>query len=70
MHMRIFSTCFPSVSGHSLGQPESKPRLPHQPRARIIFLAAFVTFFVALLTVSYQALRSATADPVDALRYE
>ncbi|MFC2161664.1 ABC transporter permease [Acidobacteriota bacterium] len=33
-------------------------------------LAAIVTFFIALLTVSYQSIRSARANPADALRWE
>ena len=32
--------------------------------------AALLTFFIALLTVSYQSIRSARANPADALRYE
>ena len=31
---------------------------------------AIAAFLIALLTVGYQAIRAATADPVDALRYE
>jgi putative ABC transport system permease protein len=33
-------------------------------------LAASLAFFIALLTVSFQAIRAALANPVDALRYE
>jgi putative ABC transport system permease protein len=36
----------------------------------IFILVASVTFFIALFTVSYQTLRAATANPVDALKYE
>ncbi len=36
----------------------------------IFFLAALITFIVALLTVSYQAIKAAVTNPVDALRYE
>ena len=36
----------------------------------IFFLAAFMTFFIALITVSFQALKIATTNPVDALKYE
>ena len=36
----------------------------------IIAVAAFVSLLVALLTLSYQAYRTAVADPVDALKYE
>ena len=36
----------------------------------VFFLATVFTLLVALLTVSYQALKSATSNPVDALRYE
>jgi len=33
-------------------------------------LAAAISFVIALLTVSCQALRAATANPVKSLRYE
>ncbi len=33
-------------------------------------LAGLIALVIALLTVSYQAIRAATADPVEALRYE
>ena len=33
-------------------------------------LAAALAFLIALLTVSYQAIRAALANPVKALRYE
>jgi len=33
-------------------------------------IAAALAFFIALLTVSYQAIRAAVANPVDALKYE
>jgi putative ABC transport system permease protein len=33
-------------------------------------LAAIVSFFIAILTVVYQALKAASANPVDALKYE
>ena len=36
----------------------------------VFFLATVFTLLVALLTVSYQALKSATSNPVEALRYE
>jgi len=39
-------------------------------RWEIFVLAGLLAFFVALATVSYQALRAALADPVEALRYE
>jgi putative ABC transport system permease protein len=32
--------------------------------------AAGLAFFIALLTVSYQAVKAALSNPVDALRYE
>ena len=32
--------------------------------------AGLVTFFVALVTVSYQTLKAALANPADSLRYE
>jgi len=32
--------------------------------------AALLTFLIALFTVSYQSIRSARANPADALRYE
>ena len=34
------------------------------------FLAGVFTLVIALLTVSWQAIRAATANPVEALRYE
>jgi putative ABC transport system permease protein len=34
------------------------------------FLGALLSFAIAMMTVSYQALKSALADPVDSLRYE
>jgi len=33
-------------------------------------LAGFIALIIALLTVSWQAIRAATANPVEALRYE
>ncbi len=36
----------------------------------IFFLAAFLAFLIALATVGYQAVKTAMANPVDALRYE
>jgi ABC-type antimicrobial peptide transport system permease subunit len=36
----------------------------------IFFLAAFMAFLIALITVGYQAVKTAMANPVDALRYE
>jgi ABC-type antimicrobial peptide transport system permease subunit len=36
----------------------------------IFILAAILTIVIALLTVSYQAVKAAKANPVDALRYE
>ena len=36
----------------------------------IFLLSAALALLIALLTVSYQAIRAATANPVDALRYE
>jgi putative ABC transport system permease protein len=36
----------------------------------IFFLAAFLAFLIALITVGYQAVKTAMANPVDALRYE
>jgi putative ABC transport system permease protein len=36
----------------------------------IFFLSAAAAFGVALLTISFQTLRAALADPVDSLRYE
>ena len=36
----------------------------------VFLLAGGLAFLVALLTVSYQAIRAATADPVKSLRYE
>ena len=43
----------------------------HPPLNPLVFLgAALAALLIALLTVSFQALRAATADPVDSLRYE
>ena len=36
----------------------------------IFFMAGLAALFVALLTVSYQSIRAAMTDPVEALRYE
>ncbi len=36
----------------------------------IFVLAAVISFSIALITVSYQAIRAALANPVDSLRYE
>jgi len=36
----------------------------------VFILGAVISFAVALITVSYQALKSALSDPVDSLRYE
>ena len=36
----------------------------------IFVLSALVVFAIALLTISFQALKAATANPVDSLRYE
>ncbi|UCC39338.1 MAG: ABC transporter permease [Candidatus Aminicenantes bacterium] len=36
----------------------------------VFVLAAILTFLIALLTVSYQSIRSALANPADSLRYE
>ena len=33
-------------------------------------LSAVLAFFIALVTVSYQAIRAALTNPVEALRYE
>ena len=38
--------------------------------ARVFLLAGLLTLCIALMTVSYQALRAARANPVDSLRYE
>jgi putative ABC transport system permease protein len=32
--------------------------------------AAFLALFIALLTISFQTVKAATANPVDSLRYE
>jgi len=36
----------------------------------VFVLAAILTFVIALLTVSYQSIKSALANPADSLRYE
>ncbi len=36
----------------------------------IFVLSGTIALFVALLTVSYQSIKAATANPVDSLRYE
>jgi putative ABC transport system permease protein len=36
----------------------------------IFFGTGLMTFLIALLTVSYQSLRTALANPADSLRYE
>lgn len=36
----------------------------------LFFLAGGVAFMIAILTVSYQAVKASLADPVDALKYE
>jgi putative ABC transport system permease protein len=41
-----------------------------QIRLDFFIIAGTLTFFVALITVSYQSIKSATANPVDSLRYE
>ncbi len=37
---------------------------------QIFFLAGITAFLIALVTISYQAIKAATANPVKALRYE
>jgi hypothetical protein len=36
----------------------------------VFILSAIIAFVIALITVSYQSIRAAVADPVDSLRYE
>jgi putative ABC transport system permease protein len=36
----------------------------------IFIFSAVLVFAIAILTISYQAIKSARANPVDALRYE
>jgi len=36
----------------------------------IFALAAVLALFIALLTISFQTIKAATANPVDSLRYE
>lgn len=38
--------------------------------AWLFFLAAILTIIIALVTVSFQAFRSARANPIEALRHE
>ncbi|MCK5701508.1 MAG: cell division protein FtsX, partial [Cyclobacteriaceae bacterium] len=38
--------------------------------ADIFILAALITLVIALMTVTWQSLKSAFANPVEALRYE
>jgi len=41
-----------------------------QVKALTLVLAGVLALFIALVTVSYQSFKAATADPVDCLRYE
>ncbi|MBW1804383.1 MAG: FtsX-like permease family protein, partial [Deltaproteobacteria bacterium] len=41
-----------------------------QIRFDIFIIAGAITFFIALITVSYQSIKAATTKPVDSLRYE
>jgi putative ABC transport system permease protein len=41
-----------------------------QIRLDIFIIAGMATFIIALVTVSYQSIKAATANPVDSLRYE
>jgi putative ABC transport system permease protein len=36
----------------------------------VFIIAGALAFFIATLTVFYQAIKAASANPVDALRYE
>ena len=36
----------------------------------IFLISSALVFFIAILTVSFQSIRAATADPIDSLRYE
>lgn len=37
---------------------------------KIFILSAVLVFMIALITVSYQSIKAAIANPVDSLRYE
>jgi len=41
-----------------------------QIRVDIFIIAGALTVFIAMITVSYQSIKAATAKPVDSLRYE
>jgi putative ABC transport system permease protein len=39
-------------------------------RFEIFIFAGVMTFLIALVTISYQSIKAASANPVDSLRYE
>jgi len=46
-----------------------RPPPPHHVQQELL-LAAGLSLLIALITVSFQSIRAATANPVDSLRYE
>lgn len=61
-------------SGQHLARAKSKIRIRNPKSfaaAREVFIfSGILAFIIALLTVSFQAIKTAFANPVDALKYE